>query len=106
MDGVNFSGTGFCVGDNVTFTCTVPINTHHWSGPGLSETVGAATVVPFLSGTDNQFILTRVDFQQSIISTSLSLTVYSGFDGVTLVCADGGGGNGDPQNFTATVLGK
>ncbi len=106
MDGVEFNGTGFCVGDNVTFTCTVSSLVHLWTGPSLSVSISPGTVVPFMGGPDGRFILTRVGNQTSVIITSLSLVVYSGFDATKLTCADGLLVVEETQTSTATVLGE
>ena len=106
MDGVVFSGTGFCVGDNVTFTCTLPSFAHQWIGPGFSETITPVTDVPFMRGTDNRLIFTRLGIHPNRIITSLSLVVYSGFDGATLTCSDGFQMNIETQTATATVFGE
>ena len=107
VDGVEFTGTVFCVGDNVTFTCTVPSVAHQWSGPDdLSVLIGPLSEVPLIRGTDDRFIWTRVGNQTSGLMTSLSLIVYSGFPGATLTCSDTIQMNSETQTATATVLGE
>ena len=106
MDGVEFTGTGFCVGDNLTFTCTVSSLGHQWRGPSLSLTINPGSIVPYMDGPDGRFILTRVGSQRSRIITSLSLIVYFGFDGATLTCADSLLVVEETQTSTASVLGE
>ena len=106
MDGVEFTGTGFCVGDNVTFSCTLPSFGHQWRGPGFTVTITPASVVPFMRGTDDRLIFTRLARLPNAIITSLSLIVYSGFDGATLTCSDALQINIETQTSSATVLGE
>ena len=106
MDGVEFTGTGFCVGDNVAFTCTVSSIAHQWRGPSFSASIIPSTLVPFMEGLDGRFRFTHVESQTSVIITSLSLVVYFGFDGATLTCSDGLEVVDETQTSTATVLGE
>ena len=106
MDGVKFTGTEFCVGDNVTFTCTLPSLGHQWRGPGFSVIIVPASDVPFRSRTDDRLIFTRLGILPNGIITSLSLIVYSMFGGATLTCSDGIQVNTETQTSTATVLGE
>ena len=73
MEGANFTGTGFCVGDNVTFTCTLPSFAHQWHVLGLSVIVTPGIGVPFMSGTNGRFVFTRLGSLPNGIITSLSL---------------------------------
>ena len=106
MDGANFNGTEFCIGDNVTFTCTLPVFAHQWRGPLLSESITPGTDVPFMSRSDDRLILTRLRRLPNRIITSLSLIVYSEFDGATYICSDSLTIITETQTATATVLGE
>ena len=105
MDGVEFTWTGFCVGDNVTFTCTLPLIAHQWNGPGFDRVL-LATSTSVMGGPDDQFTLAVVNYSALGIVTSLSVLVYSGLNGASFNCSDGGLLSTNMQTATATVLGK
>ena len=105
MDGVEFTGTGFCVGDNVTFICDILSIAHQWNGPGFS-TILIAIVSSEVVGPDNRFTLAVVNSSASRIITSLSVKVYSGFNGSNITCSDYLSLSSNIQTATVTVLGK
>ena len=106
MDGVEFTGTKFCVGDNVTFICSLPLSTHRWTGPEF-DIVFSHVFSTVMVGPDNNYTLALVQpLPNTTVITSLSLIAYSGFDGVTITCSDGNGLVADNQTSTASVLGK
>ena len=105
MDGVKFTGTGFCVGDNVTFVCDVQSNAHQWNGPEIDRALAAITG-PQNVGPDEMFTLAVVNFSASGLISSLSVKVYSGFNGANITCSDGRILSTNIQTATATVLGK
>ena len=107
MDGVEFTGTGFCVGDNVTFICDILSNAHLWNVAGSQLLISRAITMSLMGGPDNRFSLAvaRPPPNDSIITT-LSVTAYSGLDGGSITCADGIGVIPESQTSTATILGK
>ena len=105
MEGVAFSRTGYCVGDNVTFTCTLPLFGHQWNAPGFDRGV-LTTTMPQTAGPDNRFTLAVVNSSASGIITSLSVKVYSGFNGANITCSDGSAMSSNIQTAIATVLSK
>ena len=107
MDGVEFTGTGFCVGDNITFICDILSNSHVWNVAGSQQAIVRTITVSLMGGPDNRFSLAvaRPPPNDSIITT-LSVTAYLGFDGVSITCADGNGVIRESQTSTATILGK
>ena len=106
MDGVEFTGTGFCVGENVIFICDVLSNGHVWNVAGSELLIGRAVTMSLMGGPDNRFSLAiaRPPPNDSIIST-LSVTAYSGFDGGSITCADSNGVIPESLTSTATILG-
>ena len=103
MDGVAFTGTEFCVGDNVTFVCDVLSSVHLWNGPGFARLL-IANFPSVNDGPDGQFTLAVVNSSASGIITSLSVKVYSGVNGANINCSDGV--YPPIQSATATFLGK
>ena len=107
MHGVMFTGTGFCVGDNITFICDIISNGHQWSiADGSQKPISRATTQSLMVGPDNKFTLAVVRPlpKDSIVST-LSVTAYSGFNGVSITCNDGVDTRTDPRTSTASLLG-
>ena len=37
VDGMEFTGTEYCVGENVTFICSLPFVSHQWFGPKFNR---------------------------------------------------------------------
>ena len=107
MDGLEFTGTEFCVGDNIIFNCDIPSNSHHWTFAGFQLSRTRLDTLPVKEGPDNRFTLAVAQPlpNDSIIST-LSVSAYSEFDAVSITCLDGNGMISDPQTSTATILGK
>ena len=105
MDGVEFTGTGFCVGDNVTFICDLKLFTHQWEGPEINRALVARTILQNV-GPGGQFTLAVVNSSASGLVTSLSVKVYSGFNGANISCSDDSLLPTNIQSATATVLGK
>ena len=105
MDGVEFTGTGFCVGDNVTFICNTPSIVHQWRGPDINRALVTSSM-PEKTGPDNMFTLVVVNSSASGFVTSLSVKVYSEFNGGNITCSDGNTPPTFIQSATATVLGK
>ena len=103
MDGVAFTGTEFCVGDDVTFVCDVLSTVHRWDGPGFVRALIANTR-SVKDGADDQFTIAVVNSSASGIITSVSVKFYSGFNGANITCSDGV--NPPMQYATATFLGK
>ena len=107
MDGMEFTGTGFCVGDNVIFICDILSNGHVWNVAGSQLSIGRAVTMSLIGGPDNRFsvAVARPPPNDSIITT-LSVTAYSGLDGGSITCADINGVIPESQTSTATILGK
>ena len=103
---VNTTRTAFCVGENVTLTCTVPsVIIHRWFIPGHTGINGAIVASPFAPASLGPFLLELVDTPPDMnILTSLSFTVFPGLEGVNITCSDN---NGDEeQTYTGDVLGE
>ena len=107
MVGVEYTGTGFCVGDNVSFTCNIPSNSHQWSVDGFRLGINRLTPLPAVGGPDDRFILSlaRPLPNDSIIST-LSVITYSGFNGLKITCVDATVLFAEQQTSIAAILGE
>ena len=107
MDGMEFTGTGFCVGDNVTFICDILSNAHLWTVAGSQMTISRRTIESLMFGPYNMFslALSRPLPNDSIISY-LSVIAYSGFNAVVISCGVGVGVTAEPQTSIATLLGN
>ena len=106
MDGVEFTGTEFCVGDNVTFICNLPLASHQWIGPQVNSIFSRVSPTELVGPGGNYTVSLVQPLPNATVITSLSLIAYSGFDGVTLTCRDGLALVDGTQTSTASVLGK
>ena len=95
-----------CIGDTVNYTCTVNAVGHAWniSSPAavvaITRTVRTTSILPY------GFMLTEDDGNS--ITSTLSLTVFAGFNGAVITCLDANAlpGEGDKQSTTAMVFGE
>lgn len=109
VDGANYTGTEFCVGDNITFICAVPSVAHEWIVPAFDITNGIGVVirntVPKLRGTPKLFTLALVENLTTSIISSLSVVAFPMLDETVITCADITGMS-DDRTATAIVMGK
>ena len=84
---MEFTGTGFCVGDNVTFVCDLPSNDHVWDIAGEPISIVHGYPSTLTGGPDRRFSLAvarPLPIDSTI--TTLSVIAYSGFNGVNISC--------------------
>ena len=98
-----------CIGDDVTYTCTVDSVAHRWDfGNGFTGTVliGDGLNDPQQQGP---YTLERVpgNSTSSVVST-LSVTAFAGLNGILISCRDGivAENVAETQTTTALVLGE
>ena len=105
VDGVNTTRTAFCVGENVTLTCTVPSNTHRWAIPGLTPGNGVALLANDPEVSIPPFLFEFVDVLESgpNIVMSVSFIVFPDLEGLPITCS---GPPDDAQSYTGSVLGE
>lgn len=95
-----------CVGENITYICTVPALSHAWSVPqyGVSATISVQT-----SSFDNknpQFTMRLVTHSSNAITSSLSVIVFTDLNGTRITCTDSITLKGESQEITVEILGK
>ena len=101
----NVNRTTSCVGETVTYVCTVGSARHVWNITGLNEEESV------LGGSDDEvrgvFTIAPVSVANGILTSSVSVTSFPGLDGVMLRCRDGTNTQGlEEQTTTATVFGE
>ena len=99
------SGSTSCVGDMVTYTCTLPATAHTWSIPSLVD-VSITRVNPTFpppGSPPSQFsIVTTADGGgTNPITTELSVTSFAGLNGANVTCSDGNQLITETQDATA-----
>ena len=92
-----------CIGDNVTYTCTVNSRGHTWIISSLPQTVVIVRSKPRISMPPYSFVL--VEDTGTTINSTLSLTVFAGFNGTAIACQDALSGR-DVQSTTGLVFGE
>ena len=105
------SGSTSCVGDWVTYTCTVSAVAHDWDIPslGLDATITRTSpTFPRPGDPVSPFsIVTTADGGgPSPVTTVLSVTSFAGLNGITLSCSDGNQFTNGTQDVIAMVFGK
>ena len=98
------SGSTSCIGDSVTYICTVPSQAHLWNVPALgANNVGISRVaLPFNDGGVSIAIVPGPDAPNPIVS-ALTVTASPQLNGASIICADII--SSADQNTTATVFG-
>ena len=110
ISGRNGSNTS-CVGDLVTYTCTVPAVAHDWEilSLGFTATINRNNpTFPRPTNPPSPFtIVTTADGNGSNpITTALSVTSFAGLRGEDIICTDGNLVSRETRNATAMVFGK
>ena len=104
IDGKNADEPSVCVGQNVTFVCTVLADTHAWSSPWLSQTmlisIGKSQFV------NRGFTMQLITFNGMYITSSASINATTELNNTFVSCTDANSLNGDSQTINITVLGE
>ena len=105
------SGSISCVGDQVTFTCTVPAVAHSWDIPSLGLDASITRNTPTFSrpgDPSSRFsIVTTVDGGgANPITTELSVISFAGLNGTNITCSDANQIVTEHQSTIAIVFGK
>ena len=94
-----------CVGENITFVCTVASLGHAW-------TVGSFVTRQAVLARDDEditevgvFTFRRVSVSGGAITSSVSVLSFSDLNNVMIECVDGGGGP-EEQNIVTQVYGE
>ena len=107
MDGADTNRTSFCVGENVTLTCTVALFVHRWIIPGFTpDSNNGVTILandPEVSIPPFQIEFVDVLESYPNIITSVSFIVSPDLEGLPITCS---GTSDDPQSYTGSVLGE
>ena len=105
IDGDVRESPASCVGENITFVCTVASLRHSWT---VGSFVSGQTV---LARDDEDitevgvFTFRRVNVSGGTITSSVSVLSFSDLNNVMIECVDGGGGT-EEQNNVAQVYGE
>ena len=102
-----FNSSNVCIGATVNYTCTANALGHSWivsSSQRINIAVTRST--PRVSMPPYSFMVTEEG--ESFIISTLSLTVFTAFNGTTITCQDSNASppDGDMQTTTGTVFGE
>ena len=104
------SGSISCVGDMVTFTCTVPAVAHSWDIPSLVDVSITRQDPTFPRPGDpaSPFAITITADEGGVnpILTALSVTSFAGLNGANITCSDANQIEDEAQDATALVFSK
>ena len=95
-----------CVGDDVTYTCTVASLAHTWNfGSFTADVINGDTIgVPETVGAYTLVLLSR---NSSGLVSTLSVTAFDGLNGTNISCRDGlAVNNPEVQETSALVFGE
>ena len=98
-----------CIGDNVTYTCTVPTPAHTWNIQPVGLNTAITRSTPMITSTFGGILIQiRIIQDQggsNPITTTLSLIAFAGLNGTTVQCQDSD--LAEPaQESVAKVLGE
>ena len=106
INGVNIGRTTSCVGENVTYVCTVASTTHIWRSDSFVQSITIAGISTDVTDA-NGFTFQSMGLNDDIILTSsVSVTSFPGLNGSLIKCGDGTGLGAQEQNTTAMVIGE
>ena len=106
IGGMSIGRTASCVGETVTYVCTVPSNAHKWIRKSDSFTF--KTIVIAGGGGDafdNGFIFQGIFLIDGHLTSAVTVFTTFELNGVVIVCEDGEGSE-EEQTVTAVVFGK
>ena len=104
--GMTIADREFCIGEQLTFRCTIEVGSHDWIVlPFLNGTTGFGRIAVGDSRIDGQFFLSSSGTGDSRMS-SLQVTVFKGLIGDTMFTCAETGNRGYSQAATITVLGE
>jgi hypothetical protein len=109
---VNRAGSTSCIGDTVSYTCTVGGVAHLWRIVPLNSTVVTANIAvgnptfPADGGAPSPFMIAIASNVNNIITTVLTVTSFAGLEGTNISCRNALVANGEPQETTASVFGE
>ena len=101
-----------CVGDTVTYTCTVSGNGHDWTIEPPGSSVISASITrrfpdfPRPGNPPSPFIINTTSDVSSSLATVLTVTAFAGLNGTRISCVDVIDVSGDLQEATAAVFGE
>ena len=100
------SGETSCLGENVTYICSISGFTHVWRISGFSD----AAFVTAGQRSDNigpySIEAISVSGVNMVTESRLTVTSFPGLNGVNITCLDTTATNGEVQETTAMVFGK
>ena len=106
INSVNIGRTTSCVGENVTYVCTVASPVHLWSSASFVDGDETITIGATEDSNNGDFTVRRVAETGGVLTSSVSITSFSGLDNVVIECRDGLGIIMEEQTATAMVLGE
>ena len=100
------AGSTSCIGDTITYICTVSSQAHTWSIASLGVTVAITRAVPMTTSPPVTVVTTGDD--GTSITTALTVTAVTGLDGANITCVEGVAGPQDAQlqEVIASVFGE
>ena len=104
----NSSGDTSCVGDLVTYTCTLPSVAHTWSIPSFGFMESITRETPTFDDPASQFFIntTADGGGANPITTALSVTSFAGLDETNIICSDANQITSEAQDAIAMVFGR
>lgn len=95
-----------CIGENITYICTVPALSHAWNVPqyGVSATISVQTTS--FTNEEPEFTMRLLTRSSTAITSSLSVIVFTSLNGTRITCTDSITLNGESQEILMEILGK
>ena len=94
-----------CVGQEVTYTCTVPAIAHAWIIYTLPNPISKSITRVTTEDSAPPFSFQTVQDNANGIVTAISVTAFPELNGTVISCRDGNVLGGDMQETTAMVFG-
>ena len=97
-----------CLGDMVTYTCTLPAVSHVWSIPSLGFLETITRSCPTFDDPASRFSIetTADEGGPNPITTALTVSSFAGLNGASITCSDGNEFTNETGDTIAMVFGK
>lgn len=94
-----------CIGENVTYICTVPVLSHAWNVPRYDVTATISVQTNLFINKDPGFIIRLMAVGTNTITSSLSVISFAGLNGTRITCTDSVILGGESQEIVVNILG-
>ena len=95
-----------CVGETVSYVCTVASVNHIWSSDSFVQSITIAGASPDVTDANGFTFQSMGLNEDNFLTSSVSVTSFPELNGSLIQCGDASGLGAEEQNTTALVIGE